>query len=56
MSYPGPSDIQELRDSLIEKYWDDTIDGDRLNASDRESFWEPFFYTAQLQAQEIPTT
>ena len=36
---------------LIERYWDDTIDGSLDNLSDIESFCEPFIYTEQLQSQ-----
>jgi len=35
--------------SLVDKYWDDTIDGDRTNYEDVESFLDPFLNTLLLQ-------
>lgn len=46
MSAPFP---KPLCDELISRYWDDTIDGDRLNLSDIESFLDPFLNTIRLQ-------
>jgi hypothetical protein len=39
-------------DTLISRYWDDIIDGDRTLAADVEAFAEPFYFTAQLQAAQ----
>lgn len=38
-------------DKLIERYWDDTIDGDPQSLQDVESFAEPFLYTETLKQQ-----
>jgi hypothetical protein len=34
---------------LIDKHWDDTLDGDRTNDTDVETFLEPFIKTERLK-------
>jgi hypothetical protein len=55
MSFPGPSARSELTDlekHLVDTHWDDTLDGDRTNFEDIESFLDPFLNTIRLQQSE----
>jgi len=52
MSFPGPAFYETglHQDSLIARYWDDTLDGDCTDAEDVATFLEPFSFTEQLQS------
>lgn len=45
----APDDNQLLIDILVDRYFDETIDGDRNNPKDLEAFLEPFLTTIPLQ-------
>jgi len=60
MSFPGPTAIDDLPfsgnhllcKSLVNRHWDDTLDGDRTNAEDLERFLDPFLNTIRLQQSQ----
>jgi hypothetical protein len=45
-----PTDDKLLIDNLVDRYFDETIDGDRNNPEDLAVFLEPFLNTIQLQS------